>query len=199
MKLLSILIMLILAGIAYDTFYVKNNNTMPSQIAIAPIVDEIIAIGVNLPEGDTITPNDLETGKYPLLAVRVANNEYILNVINRMGPLWTFDRHQDGVINSLDPVYDNLAFAYINPSTKTVRFVPVKAEGLQAIILDPSHRLKEEKPELGLPSGYWQAHSQFVMSDNSKWLTFHVPLPTSFLDSLSVEPGSNQKIIPAGR
>ncbi len=193
-KLLVVLIIVI--GIAiYRDYSSTAQAPLRSHIASAPVVDEVVAVGIDLPAGKKITPADVKSGKYPLIALRVANNQYVLNIVTRMGPLWTFDHSLDGIINNSDPVYSQFVLAHIHPDTNTVTLVPISNAGIQAILLDVKEHITLTN-EPGLPPGHWKSHSQVVMSDGSKWFTFHIPLSTTYLNNLKAEPNSNQVLIP---
>jgi hypothetical protein len=200
-KLLIAFLILILAAAIYRDYFPANKPYPASHVLQAPIVDEVIAIGLNAPSEAAVTSDNVKNGTYPILALRITGNQYIVNIVTRMGPLWRFDKTHDGLINNSDPIYSQLVLAYINPNSNTVRFMSLQRAGIQAIIVDtdPKHRLKLADRPQGLPPGYWHAHSQVIMSDGSIWRTDHIPLPTTYLDSLKTEPNSKYIIIPSSQ
>lgn len=194
MKYLILFILVIIASIAGVVYY-KSTPPLTSQISIAPVVDEIVSVGINLPAGKTITPHDVQTGVYPILVYQTAANQYVIDIPRQLGHLNQFDSNNDGNINRIDPIFANLAFGYISHDGKKICFVPIGAAGVSDIILDITHMAEQKK--MGVPSGDWNVGNIYVMADNSRWVSTHVALPTSFLMQL-VASDPKQKIIYPG-
>lgn len=188
---LIIIILLILWSLwASDS---KPHHHALAEVSMAPVVDELTAYGIDLPAGETITPEDIENGKYPIEAVNIGNNNFVIDTAHRFGRFWRFDSNGDGLIDQRDPFYAQAAMGIIDPETKTIRFVSWQEAGIRALILDPTH-LTPEKGGNSLPVGFWAVHSTIVTADGFKWLTFHVPVPTNFVDSLRTSV-SNQHLV----
>lgn len=194
-NIFSLIVVFILIGLGIDTYNQKTTQASPqSHIAMAPVVDEVIVYAFGLPMESTITPAEVEAGKYPIEAIEVAPNQYIIDRARRYGGLTPFDNTLDGTIDMSDVNFARFSFGYLNPDTRIIHFVPMTEVGVRAIIIDPRH-LKLAKYIEDLPPGYWISHSMVIMVDGSTGYTYHVPIPASFLRSLKTEPGSNQTLI----
>lgn len=165
-----------------------------SNLVSAPVINEVIAVGINLPNGDTITPKDVETGKYPVAAFEINPGSFIIDVPRRMAQLLQYDKYPGGIIDVTAPIYAHLALGRISPDGKTIQFTSFQAVGVRNIILDLQHIVPAEKA--GLPPGMWNAHSTYVMADNSRWLTFNVPIPSKFLLQLKTTDPQQQLVPP---
>lgn len=168
---------------------------LTSAITEAPIIDEVVVVGINLPPNTTPTPADIESGKYPILGFEIQPGEYIFDIPRRIGRhLFQFDIQENGILDPSDPVFANLALGYISPDGKTVKFVSLQDVGIRDIILDmPNMILAAQK---GLPPGMWNTHHTFVMSDNSRWHSYHVPIPSGFLSQLKSSDPSQVLLAP---
>lgn len=166
---------------------------LPSVITTAPVVDELVAVGINLPPNKPITLRDITTGKYPIVVFEIAPNEYALDMPHRIGHLTRFDVQHTGIINASNPIYARLALGYISADGKTIKFVSFQNVGIRAIILDTTHAEIEEK--MGLPPGGWELRNTYVMSDNSRWISYHIPVPSTALQNLKPS-NPNQYIVP---
>jgi hypothetical protein len=193
------LLIIIVITFAYDKYTQHTTSSAvvaaKSTIAHAPVVDEAIVVGIELPPGQEITKADVFAGKYPLLALRLNTNTYTLYLPNRIGHLRHFDGTKDDMIDAADPIFNKFAFAYFNPKNNTIHFVPAINVGLRTIILYSTTKIPLPVEYPLPPAEYVKLRGAYVMSDGSQWTSFHLPLPTSFLDQLKTDPNSNQKIV----
>lgn len=190
--ILSIVIIIFLIAYGLDTTRPPQQIKLPSQIAQAPVVDDVVAYVINSPTGSStlVTTQDIEDGKYPIEGIEVSPNHFIIDRTKRFGSLWYFDTDHDGVIDPNDPIFTQLAFGYINPRTKIIRFVLMRNAGLRDIIIAPTALSNNNSA----PND-WEEHSKVIMADGSHGLTYHVPVPTTFIDQLRTGPDSGQQLI----
>ena len=196
MKIIFIIILACLLFIFSYVFYNPTQN-LSSDIVQAPVVDEIIVIGINLPAGGIITSKDVEDGKYPIIAVEVHPNQYVIDVRRRFALIMKqFDLSHDNILHASE--INALSIGYINPKTKTISFLSAFDMGLRALVLDPTHgaymRLQKDQP-----FGYWSVHDRAIMADGSQWTTYEIPIDTNFLDQLKTAEDSKQTLMPTQR
>src|SRR5579863_9494802 len=107
---------------------------LPSSITTAPIIDEVVALGINLPKDVSITAQDIQAGKYPIIALEVAPNEYIIDMPRRIGHLTQFDVDHTGVLDARDPIFSRLELGFISADGTTIKFTSFKDAGIRAIL-----------------------------------------------------------------
>lgn len=154
---LAILLMIFLKGMPSQG---KQQSTLASNLSLP---SHMLAINMELKPTSSFSEEDIIDGNAPLLAIMNYNANDQPFFIQDFKELARFDANLDGRIEPIDPLYKNIALAYLQPNG-SFKFVHLSQTGVHAIYLYKNNLYAVSNK---VPVNYLPTSGSVVLADSS--------------------------------